>query len=230
MPDFYRSCDILEFFEAPVTEGILLATLFEKHDVRYLFRGPSAFDTIDTMFAEFTDAVRLRNTRARINGEPLYSPDLHISCHGCPEGVGWKDSELVSWSKLGELLWSFASGIGYVGSPTTNGAFAQETSLIGLSLSCCHGTSASEVLLAREPYPVCGLLAPDDEIYMDSCAQFFLRLHTRLFADPWNLPAKVAEIQEAFSPQGPSGSVSFLCFNPPFTPNPAYVPPRAADA
>jgi hypothetical protein len=220
LPAFYRSCDIIEFIDGDDAEGCLLADLFQSHGVRYRFERASDYDSIEDLFASFTNTIANRNSASRANGEPLYSPELHISCHGCDQGIGGADGSLVSWERLAELLWDFSVAIGYVTTPNQNGAWAQTTSCVSLSLSCCNGASAASQFFAKEPFPVGGFMAPVDKIYIHDCANFFVEYYTRFAVeDPWATPEKVRVLNESLSPQGPGGEVPIQCYVAPLTVN-----------
>ena len=220
--NFYRSCDIIEFIDGEDAEGLALAELFKKNGVRYILKRAQDYSSIEGLFESFTNSVLTRNAVARSNGEPLYAPELHLSCHGNRSGIGWKDGSLVPWKNLADLLWSYSWKIGYFSEPQNNGAFAQATSLISLSLSCCSGAHAAPDFYSKEPYPVGGFLAPTDTIYIDDCAEFMLRLYTLQLNDPWQMPEKVREIHSQFMPNGPTGDVPFQCFPAPLSANPNY--------
>lgn len=224
-PDLYKSCDIIEFIDGEDAEGLQLANLFTSNEVKYIIKHACDYPSIDSLFADFTNCVLKRNSDARQNSEPLYMPELHLSCHGCEQGIGWPDGSLISWSTLAKYLWQLSQHLGYVTSPSVNGAFAQTTSLLSLSLSCCSGAHAKEHFFSSEPYPVGGFTAPTDTIYISDCTQFFLRLYTLQIENPWDVKEKVDRIQKDFMPQGPNGSASIQCFNAPLSPNLNYKPP-----
>lgn len=225
-PDFYKSCDIIEFLTGDDAEGCQLASLFSTHGVRFILKKASTYACIDELFEDFGNAVAERNLKAKQNAEPLYSPELHFSCHGCKDGIGWPDGTLVTWSKLSQLLWSYSMKLGYVTSPKVNGAFAQSTSCLSLSLSCCLGGFAAPQFFSAEPFPIGGFMAPTDTIYINDCTQFFLRFYILTIDSPWNAPDKVSMIQREFMPKGPSGPSPIKCYVAPLTQNPNYTTPQ----
>ncbi len=224
--DFYKSCDIVEFLDGDDAEGCQLASLFSSRGVRFLIKKASDYTCIDDLFEDFGNIVAERNLKARQHAEPLYSPELHLSCHGGKEGIGWPDGTFVPWDKLAQLLWSYSLKLGYVTSPGVNGAFAQTTSCLSLSLSCCLGAYAAQHFFSAEPFPVGGFMAPTDAIYINDCTKFFLRFYSLTIGAPWNTPEKVAMIQREFMPQGPSGPSPIQCYTAPVTRNPNYRSPQ----
>jgi len=221
-PDFYKSCDIIEFIDGDDAEGRQLAELFTANGVRFIIKHACDYSSVDNLFADFAESVLRRNSEARQNNEPLYMPELHLSCHGCEQGIGWPDGSLISWPTLAGYLWRLSLHLGYVTSLGMNGAFAQATSLLSLSLSCCSGAYAQADFFLSEPYPVGGFMAPTDTIFIHDCSQFFLKLYTLQFENPWNIQAKVARIQRDFTPQGPNGPAIIQCFTAPLSTNVGY--------
>ena len=69
-PDFYKSCDIIEFIDGEDAEGLQLANLFTSNGVKYIIKHACDYPSIDSLFADFTNCVLKRNSDARQNSEP----------------------------------------------------------------------------------------------------------------------------------------------------------------
>jgi len=226
-PDFCRSCDIIELIDSDDSEGKLLWQLFKRNGVRGIYRYGGGYSSIDELFEAFTVAIVERNSAAMSSQEPLHEPQLHISCHGCEQGIFWVDDSLITWERLRALLLRFAEGIGYLIGPQQNGAFQQALGLISLSLSCCYGSSAAKVFFSREPYPVIAFLSPKNKIYIEDCADFFYRFYSFTLNSPWNVPAIVSELLAQRMPCGEDGPSPIECHTPFYAPNPDWRPPNS---
>jgi len=222
-PDFYRSLDIIDFHRSPESEGRQLARLLEKQAHRYLLLEAQEFKSFEALMGGLSGVVAIRNKDSSSNGEPLYAPELHISCHGCGDGILWRDGSLISWRQLRFALRRYSATVGLVWGPQQNGALMQTTSLLSLGLSCCYGSQAAKEFFRSEPYPVGGFMAPNRSIYDADCADFFLRLYElQEKEDPWNVPEKVSRLMMEKPLFGPEGTVQMECFHPNFSPNASW--------
>lgn len=227
---FYHSYDIIDLLESRDSEGRQLSRLADElGGARSVYISAKDFSSFATLMASFTDLVSARNKSARDNGEPLYAPELHISSHGCKDGINWKDGSLIDWETLRVHLLEFASKLEYIYSPERNWPWAETASCIHLSLSCCYAAHASEYLFKPECYACVALIGPTTEIDADDCARvYFELLKFRMSQKTLNDGQGIAELRRIcreVKPSGPAGTVKFFVGVPNFSPNPNFQPP-----
>lgn len=222
---FYLSCDIIEFLEGDDAEGVQLSELFAQHGVHHHLERATDHTSVETLFTAFSSRISARNEKAKANGEPLYCPELHLSCHGCVDGIQWHDGSIVEWQRLANLLWEYSKSLGYFSIPDEDAAFAEQTSLVSLQLSCCYGAAANEVFYRNQPFPIFGFMAPSEAIVVSDCADFFLKYYTDFATgNVWDAPTRVDKLNKTLRTQGKKGDTNFLCYMAPVTANPIYAP------
>jgi hypothetical protein len=93
----------------------------------------------------------------RLAEHTIFIPSVHLSAHGNEKGIALTDGTLVSWVELAELLDELNKIKGYIGTEKQRGMSA-------LSLSCCKGLYAKQMLRDDKPWPVFAIIGSEQNI------------------------------------------------------------------
>jgi hypothetical protein len=151
------------------TEGRVLTEAFQLAGIKNRYIVAAGRDQFQRALGhDFATAVR------QVGAVPI----LHLSAHGCDEGIGLTDGDLVTWDQLRDLLMPANRALG---------------DLLLVCMSACYGTAGRRMAMrVGEPLPYFAILGhPDSPTWADAAIGYAAFYH-RLFDGSGLMTALVA--------------------------------------